>query len=65
MFLKDDKMNVYIVSIIWGLGLATLFRKVCNKNKCIVIKAPKNINNYQQNIDNSCYNFEKVEVDCN
>ena len=30
----------YIISILLGLGLATLFRKVCDDRNCIVFKAP-------------------------
>ena len=30
----------YIISILLGLGLATLFRKVCKDRNCIVFKAP-------------------------
>ena len=29
-----------IISILLGLGLATLFRKVCNDRNCLVFKAP-------------------------
>ena len=64
MFLKNEKTNTYVISIIWGLGLATLFRKMCDKNKCVVITVPKNISEYQQNENNKCYNFEKKEVSC-
>ena len=32
-----------IISIILGLGFATLFRKVCKDRDCIIFKAP-NIN---------------------
>ena len=53
-----------IISIILGLGLATLFRKVCNDRDCIVFKAP-NIQKIQNQIfkfDNKCYTFnENIE----
>ena len=39
-FLSNDKGKI-IISIIWGLGLAALFRKVCKGRNCIVIKGPK------------------------
>ena len=52
------------ISIILGLGLATLFRKVCNDRDCIVFKAP-NIQKIQNQIfkfDNKCYTFnENIE----
>ena len=30
-----------IISILLGLGLATLFRKVCNDRSCMIFKAPQ------------------------
>ena len=30
----------YAISFILGMGLASLFRKVCNDRNCIVFKAP-------------------------
>ena len=30
----------YIISILLGLGLATLFRKVCNERNCIIFRGP-------------------------
>ena len=36
-----SKHGKIIISIIWGLGLAALFRKVCEGRNCIVIKGPK------------------------
>ena len=48
MFFKDERTNTIILSVIWGFGIAALFRKVCDDNKCIVIKAPNNMNDYHQ-----------------
>ena len=38
--LKDNYTGKFIISIILGLGIAALFRKVCNDRDCIVIKGP-------------------------
>ena len=62
MFTNDEKVNKYIISIIWGIGIATLFRKVCNNN-CLVVKAPK-MNNYIEMKGDTCYEFVKEEVPC-
>ncbi len=43
-----------IVSVIWGLGLAALFRKACKGRNCIVIKGPK-----PTEMDNKIFEFEK------
>jgi hypothetical protein len=64
MFFKDERTNTIILSIIWGLGIAALFRKVCDDNKCIVVKAPKDMNSYQQEKNKSCYKFVKHGTEC-
>lgn len=62
MFTNDEKTNKILISIIWGLGIATLFRKVCNNN-CLVVKAPK-MKDYIEIKDGTCYKFIKEEVKC-
>ena len=52
--LKDNYTGKFIISIILGLGIAALFRKVCNNNKCIVIKAPKGMKDYYQEKGKIC-----------
>ena len=34
------KFSKYAISLILGLGLASLFRKACNSRNCLVFKAP-------------------------
>ena len=36
-----DKYGKIIISVIWGFGLATIFRRICKGRNCIVIKGPK------------------------
>ena len=53
-----------IISILLGLGLATLFRKVCNDRNCLVFKAPNlsKIKNQVFKFKNKCYTFnEEIE----
>jgi hypothetical protein len=62
----DNKQGKIILSIIWGLGLASLFRKACKGRKCIVIQAP-NIKETTSNIysfDNKCYKFVTESTSC-
>ena len=52
------------ISIILGLGLATLFRKVCKDRDCIVFRAPdiKKIHNQIFKFEGKCYKFsEEIE----
>jgi len=57
----------YIMSIILGLGLATLFRQVCKGTKCRIINAPplEDLDNETYKINGKCYNYEKNAVNCN
>jgi len=56
-----------VISIILGLGLATLFRKVCNDRNCIVFKAPniKKIQNQIFKFQDKCYTFTESIEKCN
>ena len=64
-FLSSKKGKI-IISIIWGLGLATLFRKVCKGRNCIVIKGPdpKELENNIYNFDGKCYTFDSTVTAC-
>ena len=61
--MNRDEINSIIISVIWGFGVASLFRKIC-KNKCIVIKVPNDVDDYIVKDDKKkCYNF--VKSNCN
>ena len=56
----------YIISILLGLGIATLFRKVCNERNCIIFRAPQ-INKIKKQIfkfNNKCYKFQENIEQC-
>ena len=55
-----------IISIILGLGLASLFRKVCNDRNCMIFKAPSidEVNNNTYAYNNKCYNFKSKAMKC-
>jgi hypothetical protein len=55
------------ISILIGLGLASLFRKSCENRECIAFHAPKT-KDVEKNIyrhDNRCYKFTATSVSCN
>jgi len=64
--LYGDAGKIFI-SIILGLGLATLFRKVCNDRNCIIFKAPdiKKIHNQIFKFQGKCYKFTEEIEKCN
>jgi hypothetical protein len=55
-----------IISIILGLGLAAMFRKVCSKGTCVVIKGPslKDVEQYHYKIKEDCYKYTPYVVSC-
>lgn len=63
--LKTDFGSI-IISILLGLGLASLFRKTCSENNCIVIKGPpiEKIKNKTFKFDDKCYKYEPEITSC-
>ena len=66
MFFDDSKTNNIIVSIIWGIGISTIFRKICTNNNCIVIQSSKIDDNdkYIYFKNDKCYTLNKQKIDC-
>ena len=54
------------LSIIWGLGLSALFRRVCKGRNCIVIRGPKPVemDNKIYKFDEKCYKYKSESVKC-
>ena len=55
-----------VISIILGLGLATLFRRVCKERDCLVFHAPQ-VNKIKDQIfkfKSKCYKFEEEIEKC-
>lgn len=60
------KYSKFVISAVLGLGLATLFRKVCKDRSCLVFYGPKyeEINNQVFKYNDKCYKFEKNTGTC-
>ena len=56
----------YIISVILGIGLASLFRKVCKDRNCLVFKGPPlvEIKDQVYNHNDKCYKFAEKSVKC-
>jgi hypothetical protein len=65
--LLRNKYTKIILGILWGLGLACIFRYACNGRKCIIFKAPKpsDISNNVYGYDEKCYKYEPITTECN
>ena len=71
-----DNFGSILVSVILGLGLAALFRRVCTGDNCVVVRAPssKEIDDYVYRVgapsgpggggSASCYKYTPNIVPC-
>lgn len=64
--IMDNPAGKIIVSIILGFGLATIFRKVCSGQNCVVIKGPSinEVSKYYYKIDEDCYKYTPYASSC-
>ena len=56
----------YLMSIILGFGLASLFREVCRGKNCLIFHAPP-LDEIEDKIykhDNKCYKYKSVATNC-
>ena len=62
----DNRLISIIISLIWGFGLALLFRKICKNDECLIVKVPPLFNQSDNIINdhNRCYRLEKYTVTC-
>ena len=62
-----SNIGKYIISILLGLGIATVIRRVCKDRSCLVFKAPamNKINNQVFKFDDKCYVFKEHGQKCN
>lgn len=58
--------GITFVSIILGLGFATLFRKVCTDKNCITFKGPviSEIRDHVYKYNDKCYRYEENPTSC-
>ena len=61
-----DETGQIIVSALFGLALALLFRRIC-KDNCVIYSSP-DIQDIERNIFNleiTCYKYKSYQVKCN
>ena len=56
----------YIISIILGLGISALFRKVCNDRDCLIIRGPptREIVGNIYEFDSKCFKYRVKSTSC-
>jgi hypothetical protein len=64
--LLHTETGKYFISILLGLGLASLFRKACNNRSCIKFHAPpvQELERDTYKIDDKCYKYSAKSVKC-
>jgi len=62
----NTEVGVIFISILLGLGLATLFRKVCTDKNCIVFNGPviTDVSGKTYKYGEKCYKYEPTPTKC-
>ncbi len=62
----NSPLGSYIISALFGLGLAALFRKACVDKSCVVIKGPNSneTNKFYYKIQDDCYKYTPIVTEC-
>ena len=63
----NSKRGKYLVSILLGLGLASLFRVACESRNCLIFKAPS-LDKIKGKIfghNQKCYKYLEKSTSCN
>ena len=62
----EHQVGRIVISIILGLGLASLFRRVCLGANCIIIKGPplKDVNGKIFSFNDKCYQYKSKITGC-
>lgn len=62
----NDRAGSILVSVILGLGLAAVFRRVCKGDRCVVVKSPsmQDLQQYYYKIESECYKYQPYSVAC-
>jgi hypothetical protein len=65
--LLDTELGRFFISLLLGLGLATLFRNVCTGDKCLIFNGPVigDIDDKIYKSDGKCYTYGTVAAKCN
>jgi hypothetical protein len=64
----QNRVMIILISLIWGFGLALLFRKICQNDQCVIVKVPPVFNNSSgiiyDNKSNRCHKLYKYPSPC-
>jgi len=64
--LLNTELGRFFISVLLGIGLATLFRKACNDKNCIIFNGPviSELDGKIYKFDEYCYKYNIVPIKC-
>jgi hypothetical protein len=64
--LLESSLGKILISILLGLGLASIFRKVCTDKSCIQFKGPvlSEIDGKIHQYGDECYKYDLIHTSC-
>jgi len=67
--LFENDSGKKLASVILGLGFAAMFREICHKENCVIIKGPnstkmKEMEDTYYRIGNDCYKYNAKSINC-
>jgi hypothetical protein len=62
----NSQTGKYVMSILLGIGLATLFRAACKGKRCRMIRAAplEELDGQIYKFDGKCYRFDREQATC-
>lgn len=62
----NSKYGPIVISVLLGLGLAAMFRRVCRGDGCVVVKAPdlKEVQDSVYRYGDACYKYTPHATPC-
>ena len=66
MNIFKNKITKIILGLLWGFGLAVIFRHACLGKNCIIYKSPvpATIKNNIYSFDEKCFKYKQVSTTC-
>jgi hypothetical protein len=66
MDIFNNRIVIIFISLLWGIGLAILFRKICTNDQCVIVKVPPQFSEVGHVIysDGKCFKLHKYDSPC-
>lgn len=63
---KENPAARAVLSVVLGLGLASLFRSTCKNGRCVVVEGPpvQEVRDNVYRLNGSCYKYTQTPSSC-